>query len=90
MKQSKKENPKPSVKPKSEAKPKGKAKLFSEEPIVDNNEDEEPNKHELKRRKDREAQMVEHQRIIHEVEEKGKAEREAHATLESRKHLFPV
>ncbi|CAI9289097.1 unnamed protein product [Lactuca saligna] len=41
MKQSKKEDPKPSVKfivnPKSETEPKGKEKPFNEEPIIDNN-----------------------------------------------------
>ncbi|CAI9282554.1 unnamed protein product [Lactuca saligna] len=45
--------------------------------IIDNNEHEEPDKHELKRRKDCEAQMDEHQRIIHEAEEKENFECEA-------------
>ncbi|CAI9290321.1 unnamed protein product [Lactuca saligna] len=53
--QSKKEDPKPSAKPtvKSENEPKGKEKIFSEEPIIDNSEDEELDENELKRRKDR-------------------------------------
>ncbi|CAI9282029.1 unnamed protein product [Lactuca saligna] len=50
---SKNKNTKPSVKQtvKSESEPKGKEKLFSEESIVDNSEDEEPDENELKRRK---------------------------------------
>ena len=58
-----KKNPKPSVKHivKIESLPKGKGKLFSEEPIIDNSEDEEPDENELKRRKEREAEMDEHQ-----------------------------
>ncbi|CAH1444107.1 unnamed protein product [Lactuca virosa] len=92
--QSKKENPKPSVmptiKPKSKNEPKGKVKLFNEEPIVDNSEDEEPDEHELKIIIDREAQMDEHQRIFCGAEVKENVKREAQATLESRKHLFLV
>ncbi|CAH1454221.1 unnamed protein product [Lactuca virosa] len=86
---SKKENPKTSVKytVKSETDLKGKEKIFSEEPIVDNSEDEKPDENELKRGKDREAQMDEHQRIICEAEAKEKVEREAQVTLESRKLL---
>nr|KAJ0201645.1 hypothetical protein LSAT_V11C600300200 [Lactuca sativa] len=81
------ENPKPSakptVKPKSENEPKGKEKLVNEEPILDNREDEKLDEHELKRRKDPGAQLDEHQRIIHEAEEKEKVERESQAMLES-------
>ncbi|CAI9302848.1 unnamed protein product [Lactuca saligna] len=94
VKQSKKENSKPSVKPtvrpKSKNEPKGKENLINKEPIIDNSEDEEPDEHEMKRRKDREAQMDEHQRIVREAEEKEKSKREAQVTLESQKLLFPI
>ncbi|CAI9302361.1 unnamed protein product [Lactuca saligna] len=63
--------------------------IFSEEPIVDNSEDEEPDENKLKRRKTREAKMDEHQRVIREAEVKEKAQHEAHVTLENRKLLFP-
>lgn len=94
MKLFQKENPKP----KSEKEPKGnvasdskgKEKLFNEEPIFDNSEDEELDEHEMKRRNERAAQLNEHQRIICEAEEKEKAEREAQVTAEIRKLLFPV
>ncbi|CAI9289884.1 unnamed protein product [Lactuca saligna] len=91
MSQTKKEDPKPLAKKsvKIESKPKGKEIFFSEEPIVNNNEDDEPDENKLKRRKACEAKMDEYQRIIHEVEVKEKAEREAQVTLESRKLLFP-
>ncbi|CAI9292758.1 unnamed protein product [Lactuca saligna] len=101
VKQSKKENPKPtvklSVKPKKENKPnynlasasKGK-EMLNKEPIIDDSEEEDPNEHELKRRKDHEAQIDEHQRIVREAEEKEKIEREAQVVLESGKLLFPV
>ncbi|CAI9281329.1 unnamed protein product [Lactuca saligna] len=90
--QSKKEDPKPSFKPtvKCETAPKGKEKIFNEESIIDNSEEKEPDKNELKRRKEREAQMDEHQIIIREAEAKEKVEREAQVMLESRKLLFPV
>ncbi|CAH1412741.1 unnamed protein product [Lactuca virosa] len=62
--------------------PKGKEKLFSEEPIVDNSEDEEElATHEHKKRKVREAELDEHQQIIREIEEKERAEKEAQATI---------
>ncbi|CAI9270985.1 unnamed protein product [Lactuca saligna] len=88
MSQSKKEDSKPSAKSpvKSEFEPKGKEKLFRQEPIIDQSEDEEPNENELKRRKAGEAEMDEHQRIVCEAEAKEKTEIEAQTTLES---LFP-
>ncbi|CAI9286077.1 unnamed protein product [Lactuca saligna] len=90
--QSKKEYPKHIVKPivKSETEPKGKEKLVSEEPVIDNSEDEEPNENELKGRKECEAQMDEHQRIICEAEAKEKVECKSRVMLESRKLLFLV
>ncbi|CAI9263447.1 unnamed protein product [Lactuca saligna] len=51
-------------------------------------EEEEPDEHELKIRKDREAKMDEHQRIVHEAEEKEKAEREAQVMLERERFCF--
>lgn len=102
MQQSKKETSKPTdttmkptINPKSKNEPnvnvasgsKGKEKLINERSI-DDSEEEEPNEHELKRRKAREAQIDEHNRIVREVEEKEKAEREAQVTLETRKLLF--
>ncbi|CAI9282873.1 unnamed protein product [Lactuca saligna] len=55
----------PLVKPKVkiEPEPKGKEKLFSYEPIIDDSEEEELDEEELKRRKAREAELDEHQRI---------------------------
>ncbi|CAI9280548.1 unnamed protein product [Lactuca saligna] len=61
----------------------GKEKLFSEESIVENNKDEELDENGIKRRKEREDEMDEHQRIIHEDEVKEKVEFEAQVTLES-------
>ncbi|CAI9303754.1 unnamed protein product [Lactuca saligna] len=61
-----------------------------EEPKIDNSEDEGPNENELKRRKEREAQINEHQRIVRKAEEKENAKREAQAMLESRKRFFLV
>lgn len=48
--QSKQEDPKPSIKPtvKSNTEPKGKQIFFSEEPILENNEDVDPHENELK------------------------------------------
>ncbi|CAI9279324.1 unnamed protein product [Lactuca saligna] len=69
--------------------PKGKEKLIEHEPIIDNEEDEEPDEAELKRRKARDAEINETQRIVKEVKQKEKAEREAQATLKSRMLLFP-
>ncbi|CAI9304032.1 unnamed protein product [Lactuca saligna] len=66
----------------------GKEELFTEEPIISHSEDEEPDENELKRRKAREAEMDEHQRIVREDEAKEKAEIEARVTLEIRKLLF--
>ncbi|CAI9294314.1 unnamed protein product [Lactuca saligna] len=65
-------------------------KLFSDDPIIDNEEEEELDEAELKRRKDHEAEMDEHQCIIREVEAKEKAEKEAQVTLESKKLVFPT
>ncbi|CAI9288738.1 unnamed protein product [Lactuca saligna] len=100
MKQSKKETLKPSTttfKPKSENETKdnepsgskGKEKI-SDERIIDDSEEEEPDEHELKIRKARESQIDEHNLIVKEEEEKEKAEREAQVTLETRKLLFPL
>ncbi|CAI9261961.1 unnamed protein product [Lactuca saligna] len=77
--QSKKDEPKTPAKHnvKSESEPNGKENLFSEEPIIDHSEDEEPDENELQKRKAREAEMDEHQRIVRETEAKEKAEREA-------------
>ncbi|CAI9303427.1 unnamed protein product [Lactuca saligna] len=101
---SKKDTPKPAdrtvnptVKPKSENETnvnvasgsKGKGKL-NDERIIDDSEEEEPDEHELKRWKAREAQMNEHNRIVREFEEKEKVKREAQVTMESRKLLFPL
>lgn len=99
FKPSKKEDPKPTVnptiKPKTKNEPKdkvasdskGKEKL-NEEPIIDDIEEEDPDENELKRTRAREAQLDEHNRIVHEVEEKERVEHEAHVTLESRKICF--
>ena len=75
---------------KSETEPKGKEKLFSNDPIIDNEEEEELDKAELKRRKAHEAEMDEHQCIIRKAEAKEKDEREAQVTLESKKLVFPA
>nr|KAJ0218338.1 hypothetical protein LSAT_V11C300101850 [Lactuca sativa] len=69
--------------------PKLKEKLSSDDPIIDNKEEEELDKAELKRRKAREAEMNEHQRIIREADKKERAELEARDTLQSDKLLFP-
>ncbi|CAH1438843.1 unnamed protein product [Lactuca virosa] len=61
---SRKEEPKAPVKPVVKQEPKGKEKLFSNDPIIDNEEEEEPDEQELQRRKAREVEMDEHQRII--------------------------
>ncbi|CAI9299173.1 unnamed protein product [Lactuca saligna] len=94
VQQSNKEKPKPSVKPtvkpKSKNEQKGKEKLINEEPIIDNSEDEELDEHELKRRRDHEAQIDEHQRIVCEAKGKEKVERKAQVTLQRRKLLFLV
>ncbi|CAI9281669.1 unnamed protein product [Lactuca saligna] len=85
---SRKEEPKAPVKPVINQEPKGKEKLFSDEPIIDDDDKEEPDEEELKRRKGREANINEHQRIIHEAEEKERAEKEAQTILQSKKLLF--
>ncbi|CAI9271208.1 unnamed protein product [Lactuca saligna] len=74
---------------KSKYEPKGKEKLFSEEPIIDNNEDEESVDNELQIREVCEAEMDEHQRRIHKAEAKEKIECEAQVTLDNGKLLFP-
>ncbi|CAI9263191.1 unnamed protein product [Lactuca saligna] len=101
MKKSKKEIPKPiekpTTKPKSENKPmdnvasdsKGKENL-NNEPIIDDSNEEEPDEHELKRKKTRQARINEHNRIVREAEEKERAKREAQVRMESRKLLFPL
>ncbi|CAI9285127.1 unnamed protein product [Lactuca saligna] len=45
---------------KSESEPKGKVNIFSDNPIIDNNEAKEPDEEELKRRKAREAEIDGH------------------------------
>ena len=71
------EKPKPTVKHvvKRETKPHGKDKLLSDDTIINDDEEEEPDEAELKRRKAREEEMDEHQRIIREAEVKEKAEK---------------
>nr|KAJ0212498.1 hypothetical protein LSAT_V11C400221470 [Lactuca sativa] len=84
------ENPKAPIKPPViKQEPKRKEKLFNEEPIIDDSEDEEPNEIELKRRKARKVEIDEHTRIVKEAEEKERAEKEAQATLKSKMLLFP-
>ncbi|CAI9277045.1 unnamed protein product [Lactuca saligna] len=85
---SKEEHLKVLAKPIIKNEPKGKEKLIEEEPIIDNDEEEDHDKDELKRRKDRDAKLNETQRIVKEAEEKERAEREAHTTLKSRMLLF--
>ncbi|CAH1450550.1 unnamed protein product [Lactuca virosa] len=86
---SRKEGPTAPVKPIVKNKPKGKEKLFRDDPIIDNEEEEELTEDKLKRRKVHEAELDEHQRIIREAEEKERADKEAQATLQSKKLLFP-
>ncbi|XP_023736528.1 uncharacterized protein LOC111884433 [Lactuca sativa] len=82
--------PKVSVKPPViKQDPKNKDPLFSNESIIDDSEDEEPDEVELKRQKAREAEIDEHARIVREAEDKERAEKEAHATLKSKMLLFP-
>lgn len=64
--------------------------FFLEEPIIDKSEEEEIDEEELKRKKARESELDENQRIVREVDTKEKTEREAQVTLERRKLLFPV
>ncbi|CAI9287051.1 unnamed protein product [Lactuca saligna] len=83
-------NPKVSVKPPIiKQYPKDKVTLFSNEPIIDDNEDEEPDEAELKRRNARKAEIDEHSRVIREAEEKERVKKEAQATLNSKMLLFP-
>lgn len=79
---------KPNFKRKSD--PKGKEKLFSQDPIIDNSEEEELDVEELKRRKDREVELDEDQRIVRKAKAKEKVEREARSSLKRKKLLFPV
>nr|KAJ0216474.1 hypothetical protein LSAT_V11C300130030 [Lactuca sativa] len=82
--------PKVSVKPPIiKQDPKYKDPLFNNEPIIDDNEDEEPNEVELKRRKARKAEIDEHACIVRKAEEKERAEKEAQATLKRKMLLFP-
>nr|KAJ0219876.1 hypothetical protein LSAT_V11C200068720 [Lactuca sativa] len=84
------EPPKDPIKPPViKQEPKKKEKLLSEEPIIDDSEDEEPDEVELKRQKAREADTDEHARIVREAEEKERVEKEAQATLKSKMILFP-
>ncbi|CAI9261830.1 unnamed protein product [Lactuca saligna] len=69
---------------------KSKEKLFSEEPIIDNEEEEEDlDEEELKRQKAHEAELDEYQRIIREAEEKERVEKVSQGTLQTNKLLFP-
>ncbi|CAI9293790.1 unnamed protein product [Lactuca saligna] len=62
---SRKEEPKAPTKPIIKQEPKGKEKLFSEEPIIDDNEDEEElDEDKLKRKKGHEDELDENNRII--------------------------
>ncbi|CAI9272178.1 unnamed protein product [Lactuca saligna] len=58
------EPPKVPIKPIIKKEPKGKENLIEDEPIIDDNEDEEPDEAELKRRKARDAELNETQRIV--------------------------
>ncbi|CAI9264617.1 unnamed protein product [Lactuca saligna] len=78
------EPPKVPTKPIIKKEPKGNEKLIEDEPIIDDDEDEEPNEAELKRRKAYEEELNENQRIIEEAEEKEMVEKEAQATLKSK------
>ncbi|CAI9259665.1 unnamed protein product [Lactuca saligna] len=69
--------------------PKRKEKLFSEETIIDDIDDEEPDEAELKRWKAHEAEIDEHTRIVRKAKEKERAEKEAQTTLKSKMLLFP-
>ena len=77
---------KPAVK--KEPEPKGKKKLFSEDPIIDNSEDEELDEDEFKRRKACEAEMDEHQRIIREAEETRKLRRKLKLLFKEKSFYF--
>ncbi|CAH1431811.1 unnamed protein product [Lactuca virosa] len=61
------------VQPDVKKEPKLKEKLFSDDPFIDNEEEEVSDENEQKRRKAREAKLDEHQRIIREAEEKERA-----------------
>ncbi|CAI9281653.1 unnamed protein product [Lactuca saligna] len=79
--------PKDPTKPIVKTEPKGKEKPIGEDPIINNDEEEEPDEAELKRRKSRDAKLNENQCVVKETEEKEKAEKEAQSTLK-RKMLF--
>ncbi|CAH1453178.1 unnamed protein product [Lactuca virosa] len=88
---SRKEEPKAPVKPVKpivKKEPKDKETLFHDDPIIDNDSEEEITEEELKRRKVCEAEMDEHQQITREAEEKERAEKEAHATLQRSFHIL--
>ncbi|CAI9290870.1 unnamed protein product [Lactuca saligna] len=86
---SKEDHTKVHAKPVFKKESKVKEKLIEEKPIIDDDEDEEPNEVKLKRKKARDAELNEAQRIIKEAEKKERAEKEAQATLKSRMLLFP-
>ncbi|CAI9291502.1 unnamed protein product [Lactuca saligna] len=77
-----------SSKQKQGEKVQGKEKLTGEEPIIDDDEDKEPDEAELKRQKDCDAELNETQGIVKEAKEKERAEMEAQAILKSRTLLF--
>ena len=83
------EPPKDPIKPPViKQEPTKKEKLFSEEPIIDDSEDEEPDEDELKRWKAREVEIDEYARIVRDAEEKERVEKEAQATLKSKCYYF--
>ncbi|CAH1453591.1 unnamed protein product [Lactuca virosa] len=57
----KKEGPTAHVKPIVKNEPKGEEKLFCDDQIIDNEDEEEPTEEKVKRRKVREAELDEHQ-----------------------------
>ncbi|CAI9302656.1 unnamed protein product [Lactuca saligna] len=60
------------------------------EKIINDSEEDEPNEHELKRRKGHEAEIDEHNHIVKEVEEKARLACEAEDTLKAQKTIFPL
>nr|KAJ0211284.1 hypothetical protein LSAT_V11C400208210 [Lactuca sativa] len=76
--------PKVSVKPPIiKQDPKDKDSLFSNEPIIDDSEDNEPDEDELKRRKACKAEIDEHARIFKEAEEKEELKRKLRPLLKN-------
>lgn len=63
--------------------------MVNNEPIIDDDEDKEPDEAALKRWKTREVELNENAHVVKEAKEKERAEKEAHATLKSKMILFP-